>query len=58
MNRALMAALLSVGLVVGDAVAQAQSAAKAATVNVAAVQADVRFQPVRGAIRIDSVNVP
>jgi len=56
MNRALVSALLSVGVVAGNAVAHAQNAVP--LTGVSAVQTGAKFEPVRGAIRIDSVNVP
>lgn len=56
MNRALISALLSTGIVAGTAAAIAQDGGKVQ--QVAAIQTGATFQPVRGAIRIDSVNVP
>jgi uncharacterized protein (TIGR03435 family) len=60
MNRALISASLSIGLLVGSAAVSAQEAAQpqALAANVPAVNAGARFEPVRGAIRIDSTNVP
>ena len=56
MNRALMAAWLSFGFVAGNIAAQAQNAAHG--IRFATAQTGAKFQPVRGAIRIDSVSVP
>lgn len=51
MNRALISAISGIGLLVGSAAGYAQHATKAGT-------SAARFEPVRGAIRIDSTNVP
>jgi uncharacterized protein (TIGR03435 family) len=56
MNRALISALLSIGVVAGSAAAQAQT--KGHPIRISESQAGASFQPVRGAIRIDAVNVP
>jgi uncharacterized protein (TIGR03435 family) len=60
MNRALIFAGLSIGLLAGSDAAYAQQAAQPQDLatTVAAVKAGARFEPVRGAIRIDSTNVP
>ena len=58
MNRVLISAVSSFGLLVGTAGAYAQAQNAAAVRNVAAVLPAARFEPVRGAIRIDSTNVP
>jgi uncharacterized protein (TIGR03435 family) len=56
MNRALIFAVLSAGIAAGTAAAVAQDGGKVQ--HVAAIETGARFQPVRGAIRIDSVNIP
>ena len=58
MNRALISILSSIGLVAGSAGAYAQAQDIASVKNVAAVKAGARYEPVRGAIRIDSTDVP
>src|SRR5437868_13703147 len=56
MNRALISALLSVGVVAGSMTAQAQT--KGHAIRLSEPVAGAKFQPVQGAIRIDAVNVP
>lgn len=56
MNRALISALLSIGVVAGNVAAHAQN--KAHAIRISEPQGGALFQPVRGAIRIDAVNVP
>ena len=58
MNRALISALSSIGLLVGSAATYAQAPKPAEIKTVADVKSGARFEPVRGAIRIDSTNVP
>jgi uncharacterized protein (TIGR03435 family) len=58
MNRALISALSSIGLLVGSAAAYAQTQ-NFADVNTATTSGtNARFEPVRGAIRVDSTDVP
>ncbi|HEX3570376.1 MAG TPA: TIGR03435 family protein [Acidobacteriaceae bacterium] len=56
MNRALIFAVLSAGIAAGTTAAVAQDGGKVQ--HVAAIETGATFQPVRGAIRVDSVNVP
>src|SRR5690349_348594 len=58
MNRALISAVSSFGLLVGTAAAYGQAENAVAMKDVAAVTPAVRLEPVRGAIRIDSTAVP
>lgn len=62
MNRALISAVLSVGVVAGTAVAAAQEGGEvqviAAVQSVGLTQPAAKFQPVRGTVRVDSVDVP
>ena len=58
MNRPIISALSSIGLLVGSAAAYAQAQNVASVKNVSDVTAGAQFEPVRGAIRIDSTNIP
>ena len=58
MNRALISAVSSFGLLVGTAAAYGQAENAVAMKNIAAVTPAARLEPVRGAIRIDSTAVP
>jgi uncharacterized protein (TIGR03435 family) len=58
MNRALISVLSSFGLLVGITSAHSQAQKVADVKNAAAVKTGARFEPVRGAIRIDSTDVP